>query len=78
MQRVYEKEVERIQVINDNGTNSREISQATKLREKLVKQLKESSEYNTKIAQVVLSRVETDLDNRVKVNYEKVQKGPNG
>ena len=42
MQRVYEKEIERMQDIIENGSNSREISQATKRREKLVKQLKEA------------------------------------
>ena len=78
MQRVYEKEIERMQDIIDNGTNSREISQATKRREKLVKQLKEARDYDARIAHAALSRVEIDLDDGVKVNYEKVQKGPDG
>ena len=78
MQRVYEKEIERMQDIIENGTNSREISQATKRREKLVKQLKEARDYDAKIAHAALSRVEIDLDDGVKVNYEKVQKGPDG
>ncbi len=78
MQRVYEKEIERMQDIIENGNNSREISQATKRREKLVKQLKEARDYDAKIAHAALSRVEIDLDDGVKVNYEKVQKGPDG
>ena len=78
MQRVYEKEIERMQDIIENGTNSREISQATKRREKLVKQLKEARDYDARIAHAALSRVEIDLDDGVKVNYEKVQKGPDG
>ncbi len=78
MQRVYEKEIERMQDIIENGNNSREINQASKRREKLTKQLKEARDYDTKIAHVALSRVEIDLDDGVKVNYEKVQRGPDG
>ena len=78
MQRIYEKEIERMQDTIDNGKTSREISQATKRREKLVKQLKETRDYDAKIAHAALSRVDIDLDDGVKVNYEKVQKGPDG
>ena len=78
MQRVYEKEIERMQDIIDNSRDNREINQASKRREKLVKQLKEARDYDAKIAHVALSRVEIDLDDGVKVNYEKVQKGPDG
>ena len=77
-QRVYEKEIERMRETMENGANSREISQAAKRREKLVRQLKEAREYDAKIAHAALSRVEIDLDDGVKVNYEKVQKGPDG
>lgn len=78
MQRVYEKEIERMQDIIDNSRDNREINQASKRREKLVKQLKETRDYDTKIAHAALSRVKIDLDDGVKVNYEKVQKGPDG
>ena len=78
VQRVYEKEIERMQDMIENGASSREISQATKRREKLVKQLKEARDYDARIAHAALSRVEIDLDDGVKINYEKVQKGPDG
>lgn len=78
MQRVYEKEIERMQDIMDNSRDNREVNQASKRREKLVKQLKEARDYDAKIAHAALSRVEIDLDDGVKVNYEKVQKGPDG
>lgn len=78
MQRVYEKEIERMQDIIDNSRDNREVNQASKRREKLVKQLKEARDYDAKIAHVALSRVKIDLDDGVKVNYEKVQKGPDG
>ena len=61
--------------IIENGTNSREISQATRRCEKLVKQLKEARDYDAKIAHAALSRMVFDLEDGVKFNYEKVQKG---
>ena len=78
MQKVYEKEIERMQDIIDNSRDNREIAQAVKRREKLIKQLKETQDYDAKIAHAALSRVDIDLDDGVKVNYEKVQKGPDG
>ena len=78
MQRVYEKEIDRMQDIMENSKDNREINQASKRREKLVKQQKEARDYDAKIAHIALSRVEIDLDDGVKVNYEKVQKGPDG
>ena len=53
-------------------------TQAEKRKEKLVKQLKETKEYDEKIAHLALSRIDIDLDDGVKVNYEKVQTGQDG
>lgn len=78
MQRIYEKEIERMQDIINNSKDNREINQASKRHEKLVKQLKETRDYDAKIAHIALSRLEIDLDDGVKANYEKVQKGPDG
>ena len=73
MQRVYESEIGRMQDTIDNSKNSREVSLATKRKEKLQKQLKECREYDEKIGHLALSRIELDLDDGVKVNYRKVQ-----
>lgn len=62
----------------DNSANSREVAQAEKRKEKLVKQLKETKEYDEKIAHLALSRIAIDLDDGVKVNYEKIQTGQDG
>ena len=78
MQRVYDKEIERMQQTIDNSTNSREVSAAEKRKDKLTKQLKETKDYDTKIAHLALSRIDIDLDDGVKVNYEKVQTAPDG
>lgn len=73
IQRVYEKEIIRMQEIIDNSHDNKEISNATKRKEKLQKQIKETKDYDAKIAHLALSRIDIDLDEGVKVNYEKVQ-----
>ena len=78
MQRVYESEIGRMQDMVDNSKNSREVSLATKRKEKLQKQLKECREYDEKIGHLALSRIELDLDDGVKVNYRKVQTASDG
>ncbi len=78
MQRVYEKEIKRMQDIIDNSKDNKEILNATKRREKLQKQLKETKDYDTLVAHLALSRIDIDLDDGVKVNYEKVQTAPDG
>ena len=47
-------------------------------KDKLTKQLKESKDYDAKIAHLALSRIDIDLDDGVKANYEKVQTGQDG
>lgn len=78
MQRIYESEIKRMQDMIDHSTNSREVGIATKRREKLQKQLKECRDYDEKIGHLALSRIELDLDDGVKVNYEKVQTAKDG
>ena len=73
IQRVYEKEIIRMQEIIDNSHDNKEISNAIKRKEKLQKQIKETKDYDAKIAHLALSRIDIDLDDGVKVNYEKVQ-----
>lgn len=78
IQRVYESEINRMQDTIDNSSAAREISAAQKRKDKLAKQLKESKDYDAKIAHLALSRIDIDLDDGVKVNYEKVQTGQDG
>ncbi len=61
-----------------NSTNAREVAAAEKRKEKLIKQLKETKDYDEKIAHLALARIAIDLDDGVKVNYEKVQAGTDG
>lgn len=78
MQRIYEQEIQRMQETMDNSSDSREISKATKRMDKLQKQLKETKDYDAMLAHIALSRIDIDLDDGVKVNYEKVQTGRDG
>ena len=78
MQKIYMSEIERMNDMAENSTNAREVTQAEKRKEKLVKQLKETKEYDEKIAHLAISRIAIDLDDGVKVNYEKVQMGQDG
>ena len=73
MQRVYESEIARMQETIDNSAVSREVAAAEKRKDKLMKQLKETKDYDAKIAHLALARIDIDLDDGVKVNYEKVQ-----
>lgn len=78
IQRVYESEMGRMQDMIDHSTNAREVAAATKRKEKLQKQLKECRDYDEMIAHLALSRIELDLDDGVKVNYEKIQTASDG
>lgn len=78
MQRVYEKEVERMQEVIDNSKNNKEINAATKRKEKLQKQYKETKDYDSKVGHLALSRIDINLDDGVKVNYDKVQTANDG
>lgn len=78
VQRIYESEINRMQDVIDHSSNSREVTVATKRKEKLQKQHKECREYDEKIGHLALARVEINLDDGVKVNYSKVQTGTDG
>ena len=78
MERIYESEINRMQDTIDNSGNAREVTAASRRKEKLQKQLKECQEYDEKIGHLALSRIEIDLDDGVKVNYEKVQTANDG
>ena len=78
VQRIYESEIEREQDTIDHTTNAREKKVSENRKEKLQRQLKETKEYDEKIAHLALSRIEIDLDDGVKTNYDKIQTGRDG
>ena len=78
MEHVYESGIAHDKIVYENSNNAREQAKAEKHQEKLQKQLKECREYDERLAYLALSRIELDLDDGVKVNYEKVQTGNYG
>ena len=77
MEQVYESEIARMDDAIAHGA-SREVAQATKRKEKLVKQLKECKDYDDRLGHIALARIPINLDDGVKVNYDKVQTGTDG
>ena len=59
-------------IINHSSSNT-EITKATKEKNKLQKQLKETQEYDEALAHIANQNIEIDLDDGVKVNYAKFQ-----
>lgn len=75
LQRLYRNEIIRLKENIDAGE---EIAKSQKRLEKITNQLQETEEYDAKIGIVVAARTEIDLDDGVKVNYDKVQTGSDG
>jgi hypothetical protein len=78
LQRVYESEIKRMQETAESGGSTRDAARANARRDKLTKQLKETKDYDAKIAHLAHARINIDLDDGVKVNYDKVQTGTDG
>ncbi len=75
LQRLYRNEIIRLQERIDAGE---EVAKCQKRLEKITNQLHETEEYDARIGMVVAARTEIDLDDGVKVNYDKVQLGSDG
>ena len=75
LQKAYASEIDRMQ---DDINDGVDVAKSQKRKEKLIKQLKETKDYDEKIAHLALSRINIDLDDGVKVNYEKVQTSQDG
>lgn len=78
LQKAYERAIDNLKYDITNNKNPREVTQAEKRLTKLTKQLKECKYYDEKIAHLALARIAIDLDDGVKVNYEKVQTDEKG
>jgi hypothetical protein len=72
-QRYVETAMQSAQYTIDNASSATEKSKATKAVTKYTKQLAEMKIYDEAIAHIANKRIEIDLDDGVKVNYEKFQ-----
>ncbi|MCD8362904.1 MAG: BREX-1 system adenine-specific DNA-methyltransferase PglX [Lachnospiraceae bacterium] len=78
LQHVYEREIQQMQETIEEDRDRWQVARAMKRRDKFQKQLKETQEYDAKLGHIALCRIDIDLDDGVKVNYEKVQTGRDG
>ncbi|NLL66063.1 MAG: BREX-1 system adenine-specific DNA-methyltransferase PglX, partial [Clostridiaceae bacterium] len=78
VQRIYDNELERLDDIIANSEHNRDKRYAEKKKNKLIKQIKETREYDEKIAHLANERIDIDLDDGVKVNHVKVQTSVEG
>ena len=78
MEQIYGDEINRVTSDIQESTEAREKAKLQKRLSKLEKQVKECREYDESIGHLALERIAIDLDDGVKVNYEKVQTDRNG
>ncbi|MEG1336239.1 MAG: BREX-1 system adenine-specific DNA-methyltransferase PglX, partial [Clostridiales bacterium] len=68
-----ENAIEYCDYILNSSQNPRDKADATKRKNKLVKQLAETKLYDQAMGHIALQRIDLDLDDGVKVNYQKFQ-----
>lgn len=74
LQRTYESEINRLENdINSDVVSTKEKTNARKRKDTISKQLVECKAYDQIIAHVANQKISIDLDNGVKVNYQKFQ-----
>ena len=78
IQQKYETEIRAIDMMLDHITDARQKSTEEKRQEHLKKQLEELVDYEERLEHMANERIAIDLDDGVKVNYEKVQIDRNG
>lgn len=78
MEQTYGDEINRLTTDISEASDNREKARLQKRLLKLQKQAKECQDYDELIGHLALERIVIDLDDGVKVNYEKVQTDRNG
>lgn len=72
-QTVIENALKNVEYMINSTTSAVDKAQATKKRDKYIKQLAEIKAYYPALSHIALQRVDLDLDDGVKANYEKFQ-----
>ncbi|MGO1468599.1 MAG: BREX-1 system adenine-specific DNA-methyltransferase PglX [Tissierella sp.] len=78
IQRMYESRMDFLRDDIAHNKDAKKVAESEKELEKIIKQVKECKDYDEKIGHIALSRIDIDLDDGVKVNYEKVQTDDKG
>ncbi|MDR3063642.1 MAG: BREX-1 system adenine-specific DNA-methyltransferase PglX, partial [Methanobrevibacter sp.] len=72
-QKSIEIAIENCDNIINNSSNNKEVSTASKEKNKLLKQLEETRAYDKALGHIANKQIAIDLDDGVKINYEKFQ-----
>lgn len=78
VQRIFERRIDFLRDDIAHNKDAKKVAESEKKLEKIIKQIKECKDYDEKISHIALSRIDIDLDDGVKVNYEKVQTDDKG
>ena len=78
LQEKYENEVRSIDTMIDHMSDLRQIVSEEKRREKRIKQIAEVKEYDERLDHLAQEHIDIDLDDGVKVSYEKIQTDRDG
>ena len=78
IQSKYETEMKTVEADINQSTDNRQIARDEKRLDHLKKQVVEIKEYDEKLEHLAAEHITIDLDDGVKVNYEKVQTDRNG
>ena len=78
IQHLYESQIQLCEETIAASQDNKEKTRTEKRLLKLQRQLNETRDYDARLGHIALSRIEIDLDDGVKVNYEKVQTGRDG
>ncbi|OLS37725.1 BREX-1 system adenine-specific DNA-methyltransferase PglX [Bacillus sp. MRMR6] len=73
LQRKYETEITRLDFLLESDVSTQEKTKVKKKKESIQRQLLECQQYDQVIAHVANQKIEINLDDGVKVNYEKFQ-----
>ena len=72
-QKKIEENLTNCENVIQGSSNKSEVAKSVKLKNKLIKQLTEIKTYDEALAHIANQNIEIDLDDGVKVNYEKFQ-----
>ncbi len=78
VQRMYENRIEILRGDITHNSDAKQVAESEKKLENIMKKIKECKDYDEKIGHIAVSRVNIDLDDGVKVNYEKAQTDEKG
>ena len=78
LQMMYERRMDLLKDDITHNEDAKQVAKSQKELNKLIKQAKECKDYYEKIGHIAILRIDIELDDGVKVNYDKVQTDDKG